>query len=92
MQLTLIRNCIIVRESERQILEREVEYHRECIAELQANLRDIEENLGDVVDAPPELIREACQIKMALKGRTGAVMLGAARIEALCRVEMAEDL
>ena len=78
--------------SERQILEREVEEHRERIAELKANLRDIEENLGDVVDAPPELIREAVRIKMALKGRTGAVILGAARLEALCRVEMAEDL
>jgi hypothetical protein len=81
-----------VNQSERQILEREVEYHRERIAELQATLRDIEDNLGDVVDAPPELIREAVMIKMALKGRTGAVMLGAARLEALCRVEMAEDL
>ncbi len=78
-------------ESERQILEREVEGHRERIAELKASLRDIEENLGDVVDAPPELIREACLIKMALKGRTGAVILGAARLEMLWRVEMAED-
>jgi hypothetical protein len=81
-----------VKESERQILEREVEYHRERIAELQESLRDIEENLGDVVGAPSELIREACLIKMALKGRTGAVTLGAARLEMLSRVEMYEDV
>jgi hypothetical protein len=81
-----------VKESERQILEREVEYHRERIAELQASLRDIEDNLGDVVGAPPELIREAVAIKMALKGRTGAVVWGAARLEMLARVELYEDV
>jgi DNA anti-recombination protein RmuC len=81
-----------VAESEREILEREVETHRERITELQKSLRDIEQNLGDVVGAPAELIREACALKMALKGRTGAVMLGAARLEMLCRVEAYEEL
>ena len=81
-----------MKENERQILEREVETHRAQIAELNESLRDIEQNLGDVVDAPPELIHQACLIKMALKGRTGAVVLGAARLETLCRLETTEDL
>ena len=78
-------------ERERQILEREVESHREQIASLRESLRDIVENLSDVTDAPQELIRAACFIRMALKGREGAVEVGAARLESLLRADDSEE-
>ena len=49
------------------------------------------ENLTDVTDAPQEMIRAACFIRMALKGREGAVELGAARLQSLSRSDDAED-
>ena len=76
---------------ERQILEREVETHREQIASLKESLRDIVENLGDATDAPQEMIRAACFILMALKGREGAVELGAARLQSLSQGDNAEE-
>lgn len=78
-------------ERERQILEREVESHREKIASLKESLRDIVENLTDATDAPQELIRAACFIRMALKGREGAVELGAARLQSLSRGDDSEE-
>lgn len=75
---------------ERHRLEREVEHHRSAMAELLESIRDMEENLGNVVDAPPELVRQALALRIALKGRRSAVEIGAARLEVLIRVEALE--
>ena len=77
---------------ERQRLEREVELHRAAMASLLEEIRDIEENLGNVVDAPGELVRQALALRIALKGRRHAVEIGAARLEVLIRVDAFEAL
>lgn len=76
---------------ERNRLEREVEQHRAAMAELLDSIRDIEDNLGEVVDAPAELIRKACALRIALKGRRSAVEVGAARLEVLIRADASEE-
>ena len=70
---------------EREVLEHEIQHHRVHIAELLRALLDIEENLKQVTDPPEELTREAGALRMALKGRKGAVELGAARLQAFIR-------
>src|SRR5688572_2001161 len=87
--IALHRTTIV---DERQRLEREVEQHRAAMAELLESIRDIEENLGDVVNAPAELLRQASALRIALKGRRSAVEIGAARLEVLIRVEALEAL
>ena len=68
-------------EPERQSLEREVREHRDRIAHLKASLRDLEENLRQVVGAPPQLAKQAAQMKMELRGRSAAFAVGAARLQ-----------
>jgi hypothetical protein len=70
---------------ERDSLEFEVNYHRARIAELSEELRDIEENLAQVSDPPPVLVREAQAIRMELKGRSFAVAVGSSRLMVLPR-------
>jgi hypothetical protein len=68
-------------EPERQSLEREVREHRDRITQLKTALRDLEENLRQVAGAPPQLARQAAQMKMELRGRSAAFAVGAARLQ-----------
>jgi hypothetical protein len=63
-------------EKERRALEREVEAHMRRIERIQETLHDSEENLRQVVDAPPELVREVSTLKMELRGRKAALAVG----------------
>jgi len=63
-----------------QSLEREVEAHRERIAALVESIRDIEDNLAMVVDAPERVAREAERLRMELKGRRAAFAIGSAHL------------
>jgi hypothetical protein len=66
--------------SERNNLEREVREHGARIAQLKSSLRDLEENIGHVVGAPPQLAKQAALLRMELRGRTAAFAVGAARL------------
>jgi chromosome segregation ATPase len=66
---------------ERETLEREVREHGARIAQLKTTLRDLQENLGHVVDAPPELAKQATLLRMELRGRTAAFAVGSARLQ-----------
>jgi hypothetical protein len=68
-------------ETERETLEREVREHGARIAQIKTSLRDIEENLVQVVAPPAQLARQAAQLKMELRGRNAAFAVGAARLE-----------
>lgn len=68
-------------ETQRRALEREVEAHRERIAELLVSIRDIEENLAMVVEAPEKIAREAERLRMELKGRRAAFAVGSAHLK-----------
>ena len=63
-------------EKERTALEREVEAHMRRIERIQETLQDTEENLRQVVDAPPELVREVSTLRMELRGRKAALAVG----------------
>jgi septal ring factor EnvC (AmiA/AmiB activator) len=63
-------------DKERRALEREVEAHMRRIERIQETLHDSEENLRQVVDAPPELVREVSTLKMELRGRKAALAVG----------------
>ncbi|MGZ5034517.1 MAG: hypothetical protein ACXWAC_15075 [Usitatibacter sp.] len=65
-------------ERQRKTLEREVAAHRARVAELCESLRDMEENLQQVVDAPRELLSRVSGLKLELRGRKAALELGAA--------------
>lgn len=65
-------------ERQRKTLEREVATHRARVAELCESLRDMEENLQQVVDAPRELLTRVSGLKLELRGRKAALELGAA--------------
>ena len=62
--------------SERRSLEREVQEHLHRIEKIQEALRDREENLSQVVDAPEELVREVNTLRMELRGRKAALAVG----------------
>ncbi len=61
---------------ERKTLEHEVQLHMRRIERLHESLRDSEENLRQVVDAPPELVREVETLRMELRGRKAALAVG----------------
>jgi hypothetical protein len=65
-------------ERQRKTLQREVESHRARVEELCESLRDMEENLQQVVDAPGELLARVSGLKLELRGRKAALALGAA--------------
>ena len=66
---------------ERLTLLREVREHRDRIAQLKASLRDLEENLAQVVGGPAQLAKQATLMRMELRGRTAAFAVGAARLQ-----------
>ncbi|HLX25016.1 MAG TPA: hypothetical protein VKR38_16835, partial [Usitatibacter sp.] len=63
--------------------EIEVETHRARIAQLVESLRDMEENLSHVVDAPEELATQADRMRLELKGRRAAYEVGTAHLKSL---------
>ncbi len=63
-------------DSERKTLEREVQAHLHRIEKIQDALRDREENLRQVLDAPDELVREVGTLRMELRGRKAALAVG----------------
>jgi chromosome segregation ATPase len=67
-----------VDDRQRKTLEHEVEDHRARVQELCESLRDMEENLQQVVDAPRELLTRVSGLKLELRGRKAAIALGAA--------------
>jgi predicted nucleic acid-binding Zn-ribbon protein len=68
---------------QRRMLEIEVETHRARIAQLVESLRDMEENLSQVVDAPEELATQADRMRLELKGRRAAYEVGSAHLKSL---------
>jgi chromosome segregation ATPase len=70
---------------QRKMLEIEVEVHRTRISELVESLRDIEENLSQVVDPPEEMSRQVDRLRLELKGRRAAFEIGSAHLKSLLR-------
>ena len=70
-------------EFQRRMLEIEIEMHRTRIAQLLEMLRDMEDNLADVVDAPEEITRQADAMRIELKGRRAAYAVGSAHLRSL---------
>jgi hypothetical protein len=66
----------MIEEKERQALEKEVQAHMRRIEKIQETLHDSEENLRQVVDAPPELTGEVSRLKLELRGRKAALAVG----------------
>ncbi len=63
-------------DKERKALEKEVEAHMRRIEKIQESLSDSEENLRQVVDAPPELVGEVSRLRLELRGRKAALAVG----------------
>lgn len=63
-------------QKEKKALEREVETHMRRIEKIQETLSDSEENLRQVVDAPPELVGEVSRLRLELRGRKAALAVG----------------
>ena len=63
-------------DNERKALEHEVQTHMRRIEKIQETLNDSEENLRQVVDAPPELTGEVSRLKLELRGRKAALAVG----------------
>ncbi|HUJ00130.1 MAG TPA: hypothetical protein VLY46_07840 [Usitatibacter sp.] len=63
-------------ETERKSLEKEVESHMRRIEKIQETLTDSEENLRQVVDAPPQLVGEVSRLRLELRGRKAALAVG----------------
>lgn len=63
-------------EKERKALEKEVQSHMRRIEKIQESLSDSEENLRQVVDAPPELVGEVSRLRLELRGRKAALAVG----------------
>jgi peptidoglycan hydrolase CwlO-like protein len=63
-------------ETERKTIEKEVQHHLHRIEKIQESLRDREENLRQIVDAPEELVREVGSLRMELRGRKAALAVG----------------
>ncbi len=68
---------------QRKMLEIEIEMHRARITQLVESLRDMEENLTQIVDAPEELSTQAERIRLELKGRRAAYEVGTAHLRSL---------
>ena len=68
---------------QRKMLEIEVEVHGARIAELVESLRDLEENLAQVVDPPEEMSRNIERMHLELKGRRAAYEVGSAHLRSL---------
>ncbi len=68
---------------QRKMLEIEIEMHRARIAQLIESLRDMEENLAQVVGAPEELSTQADRMRLELKGRRAAYEVGTAHLRSL---------
>ena len=66
----------MIDEKERKALEHEVQAHMRRIEKIQETLHDSEENLRQVVDAPPELTGEVSRLKLELRGRKAALAVG----------------
>ena len=67
-------------EAERVSLETEVQKHLARVEELLAALRDLEENIEQVVDPPRELEAQIRALRMELRGRMAAIAMGEARL------------
>jgi chromosome segregation ATPase len=67
-------------EAERVSLEGEVQQHLARVEELLATLRDLEENIEQVVDPPRELAAQIKALRMELRGRMAAIAIGEARL------------
>ena len=63
-------------EKELKGLEKEVEAHMRRIEKIQESLSDSEENLRQVVGAPPELVGEVSRLRVELRGRKAALAVG----------------
>jgi len=61
---------------ERRTLEKEVQHHLHRIEKIQESLKDREENLRQIVDAPEELVKEVGTLRMELRGRKAALAVG----------------
>ena len=68
---------------QRKMLEIEIEVHRARIAQLVESLRDMEDNLAQVIDAPEELNTQADRMRLELKGRRAAYEIGSAHLKSL---------
>jgi hypothetical protein len=68
---------------QRKMLEIEIEVHRARIAELVESLRDLEENLAQVVDPPEEMSRHVDRLRLELKGRRAAFEVGSSHLRSL---------
>jgi hypothetical protein len=68
---------------QRKMLEIEVEVHRTRIGELVESLRDLEDNLSQVVDPPEEMSRHVERLRLELKGRRAAFEVGSAHLRSL---------
>ncbi len=68
---------------QRKMLEIEIEVHRARMAQLIETLREMEENLAQVVDAPEELMTQADRLRLELKGRRAAYEVGSAHLRSL---------
>lgn len=68
---------------QRKMLEIEIEVHRARIAQLMETLREMEENLAQVVEAPEELTTQADRLRLELKGRRAAYEVGSAHLRSL---------
>lgn len=67
-------------EIERVALEREVQEHMGRAEALLAAIRELEENLEQVVDPPQELTHQLSSLKRELRGRMAAIAMGEARL------------
>jgi peptidoglycan hydrolase CwlO-like protein len=63
-------------DTERKSLEKEVQSHLHRIEKINESLRDTEQNIAQVVDAPPELRREVDSLRLELRGRKAALAVG----------------
>jgi hypothetical protein len=73
-------SALTMDERERLALEREVQLHLTRVEELLPILKDLEENLQNVIEAPHELLEQIVAIKMELRGRMAAIAMGEARL------------
>ena len=69
-------------DQQRRALVEEIEHHRERIAVLLAALQELEENMKDAAEAPPELAHKADMLRLELKGRRAAFTIGSAHLGA----------
>ena len=68
---------------QRKMLEIEIETHRARITQLVESLRDMEDNLALVVDAPEQVSAQADRMRLELKGRRAAYDVGSAHLRSL---------